>query len=189
MAKPNTAVFDAEYRRRASVVPVGRLQVAHMIRAHYLGKWPGVVVATLGLLIDGRPMGVIVFALPPRETEVRYGNPVWELARLWVDDSLPQNAETFFIARALKHLKRQHPKVRAVVSYADPSVGHEGTIYRAANFQQDGRTDEGRKTPRCDYVDPLSGKKYSRKKHIPPGLEVERVPRVSKARYVYWVRP
>jgi hypothetical protein len=71
------------------------------------------------------------------------------------------------------------------VSYADPSVGHVGTVYKASNWMADGRTDDERKSPRCDYVDANTGKKYSRKSHIPAGAKVQRVPRVSKFRFVY----
>ena len=72
-----------------------------------------------------------------------------------------------------------------LVSYADPSVGHSGTIYRAANWVQDGRTDQERKTPRFDYADAITGKKYSRKGHVPNGIEIKRIPRVSKNRFIY----
>jgi len=61
-------------------------------------------------------VGVIVFALPPRETMQRYG----------VD---------------IKFIRSNHPQVDALVSYADPSAGHSGTIYRAANWESDGHTD------------------------------------------------
>jgi hypothetical protein len=73
--------------------------------------------------------------------------------------------------------------VKALVSYADPSHGHSGTIYRAANWQQDGRTDQERKTPRFDYG--VGEKIYSRRSHVPEGVAVLRIPRVSKFRYVY----
>jgi len=72
-----------------------------------------------------------------------------------------------------------------LVSYADPSAGHSGVIYRAANWKSDGRTDDDRKTPRFDYADANSGKKYSRASHIPIGTDIKRVPRVSKWRFIY----
>lgn len=154
-----------------------------MIRRHYIGKWPGVVVATLGLFCEDEPCGVIVFALPPAQTFVRYGGLTWELARLWVDDSEPTNTESWFIARAVRYVQRFHRDVVALVSYADPRQGHTGVIYRAANWTADGMTDEERKTPKFDYA--ALGRMFSRRAHVPDGLEVERVPRTSKHRYVY----
>jgi hypothetical protein len=127
---------------------------------------------------------MIVFALPPREVHKRYGGTTWELARLYLLDSLPANAETYVIGAALRYIRNERPEVRFIVSYADPSVNHSGTIYRAANFRSDGRTDDERKTPRFDYIDAVTGKHYSRRGHVPDGTVLTRKPRVSKFRYV-----
>lgn len=165
-----------------SVRRAERSEVQEMIKAHYLGKWPGVVTLTIALCRDDIAVGVAVFALPPRETSRRYGGHTWELARLWVRDEEPRNTETWFLSRCVKIVKRDRPDVKYLVSYADPSVGHIGTIYKAANWKGDGRTDEGRKTPRCDYE--CDGRRYSRRSHVPEGRLVTRVPRISKARFV-----
>lgn len=176
--------FDATWRRRVEVRSCERSDVDGCIRRHYLHKWPGVNVATFGMFIDGINVGALVFSLPPRETEKRFGGATWELSRLWLVDELPCNAETWFIAQCVRLVKRQRPDVQFLVSYADPSAGHSGVIYRAANWRFDGMTDEGRKTPRCDYD--WNGKRYSRRGHIPAdAVGVTRVPRVSKYRFVY----
>ena len=157
-------------------------EIGWMLHRHYLGKWPGVATALVALCRCDRPVGCIVFAEAPRETSKRYGGFTWELARLWVDDAEPRNTESWFIARAVRLVRRNCPKVKFLVSYADPSVGHQGIVYRASNWRYDGHSDADRKTPRFDYV--CNGKRYSRRAHVPTGLPVERVPRVSKARYV-----
>lgn len=76
---------------------------------------------------------------------------VLSLARLWLHDDLPHNSETVVIAKALKLVQHRwlevHPPrfldepyhVRRIISYADTRY-HRGTIYRAANFREDGRT-------------------------------------------------
>lgn len=135
-----------------------------------------------------RWLGIIVYALPPRETTKRYGGETWELARLWIDDSVPKNAETYLIAQGTRFIQRHRKDVEMLVSYADPSVGHTGIIYKAANWISDGRTDQERKTPRFDYVDTRTGKHYSRQGHLPEGAIVAHVPRVSKFRYVYYLK-
>jgi hypothetical protein len=183
--KYNGPVFDATWRAACRIEPVTRATVDDMIKKHYIGKWPGVCVLILALLRGSEKLGVIVFALPPRETSKRYGGETWELARLWLHDSVPQNAETFLIGKAIKYIRRHHTQVRILVSYADPSAGHAGTIYKAANWVADGRTDQERKTPRFDYADAVTGKKYSRRGHVPPDTEIKRVPRVSKHRFFY----
>ena len=75
--------------------------------------------------------------------------------------------------------------MHCLLSYADPSAGHAGTIYKAANWKQDGRTDDERKSPRCDYYDARTGKKYGRRGNMPADAVIERRPRVSKWRFVY----
>lgn len=157
---------------------------SEMLKRHYLGKWPKVVVLTLLLVDSSVPVGVCVFALPPRETSKRYGCTAWELARLWVDDSMPKNTETWFISRAVKFIQKNFREVGVIVSYADPSKGHRGTIYRAGSWIEDGKTDQDRKTPRFDYE--ANGRVYSRRKHVPPGAHITRKPRVSKHRFIYW---
>lgn len=185
--KPDGAVFDSSWRARCTVERVARADVAQMIQKHYIGRWPGVCVLILALKHLRVPVGVIVFALPPRETAKRYGGVTWELARLWVCDTVPKNAETYLISRAVRYIKRHHREVHALVSYADPSAGHSGVIYRASNWTSDGRTDDNRKTPRFDYAD-STGKKYSRRSHVPDGTTIIRIPRVSKYRFVLKLR-
>lgn len=183
--KPNCPIFDSSWRTTCSIVPASRHDTDTMIRQHYIGKWPGVCVLILAMKRDAELLGVIVFALLPRETSKRYGGETWELARLWLQDHVPQNAETWLIARAVRYVKRNFTAVKVLVSYADPSAGHAGTIYKAANWTLDGRTDQERKTPRFDYVDAHTGKKYSRRGHVPKGIEIKRVPRISKHRFIY----
>ena len=163
-----------------------RMDIDKLVRQHYLACWPGVVMDMFSLLGEGGvPIGAIVYSLPPRETCKRYGVDVWELARLYVIDGTPKNTESWFIARTVRMVRGP----MALVSYADPSAGHTGTIYRAANWIADGRTDDDRKTPRFDYgvsVDGVS-RIYSRRGHVPDGAEIVRIPRVSKPRFVYWL--
>lgn len=146
----------------------------------------------LGLLSEDQSayIGVVVFALPPRETAKRYGVSVaWELARLFIEDGTPKNTETWFMSRAIGWIKCQRPEVELLVSYADPSRGHTGVIYKAGNWIGDGRTDQERKTPRFDYRS--GAKMFSRRSHVlegPAFAPIERVPRISKHRFIYWMK-
>lgn len=181
--------FDASWRAACRVEVCKREDINSFIQQHYIGRWPGVVVLILGLRHNGRLRGGIVFALPPRETAKRYGGVTWELARLWIEDGVPTNAESWLIAQAVRHIRKTRPEVQTLVSYADPSVGHTGQVYKAANWIADGRTDDERKTPRFDYADAATGKKYSRRGHVPEGVTIKRVPRISKHRFLYRVQP
>lgn len=54
---------------------------------------------------------------------------VLELVRLWVADTAPKNSESYFIANTIRLLDKE-----IIVSFADISQGHIGTIYQACNF-------------------------------------------------------
>lgn len=66
-----------------------------------------------------------------------------ELRRLVCIDETPKNTESFFIGVTLRWLKK-NTTVKKVISYADPSFGHTGVIYRASNFEHIGYTSSGR---------------------------------------------
>lgn len=108
---------------------------------------------------DGSPNGFIMFAsihYTKLKKEFGYeGLPTkWQvlsLARLWLHDDLPKNSATVVISKALKLVQARwlevHPPrfpdepyhILKVISYADTGY-HKGTIYRAANFREYGRT-------------------------------------------------
>jgi hypothetical protein len=173
-----------ELKSRCEVTRTSHDTIDVIIRErHYLKKWPAIVMARYALWMDCLVMGACVFSLPPRETDIRYGGKTFELSRLWCDDALPRNTESWFIARCIALIKHDAPSVKFLVSYADPSQGHNGTIYLAANWIFDGKTDSDRKTPRFDYV--ANGKRYQRRSHVPEGDDVQRIARISKNRFVY----
>lgn len=188
MSRPPGPVFDAGWRHRSTVRVISLADAMPMILRHYLGRRPGVVLLSLGLFIDGEMRGVCIFADAPKQASTRYGGKTIELARLFIEDGVPTNAESFFMAAGLREAKRRLPKVYWVITYADPSVGHTGAIYRASNWFPDGHTDDYRASARFDYVDAATGKVYARAGHVPRGAVIERRPRVSKARFAYRLR-
>lgn len=54
---------------------------------------------------------------------------VYELNRLWVDDDVPKNGESFLIGNSIKKLDKE-----IIVSFADTSRNHIGYVYQATNF-------------------------------------------------------
>jgi hypothetical protein len=108
---------------------------------------------------DGTPNGFIIFAsIHYTRLNGEFGYPglptkwqVLSLARLWLHNDLPRNSETCVIAKAIKLVQKRwldvHPPkfldqpyhVVKIISYADTRY-HDGTIYRAANFRETGRT-------------------------------------------------
>jgi hypothetical protein len=67
-----------------------------------------------------------------------------ELSRLWAPDGHEPNELTQAIATACSALRRDCPDVEAVVSFADPNVGHHGGVYQAASWLYVGSSEETR---------------------------------------------
>lgn len=62
-----------------------------------------------------------------------------ELRRMACIDELPKNTESWFLGKCIWWLK-MNTDIERVISYSDKSVGHKGTIYKAANFSLIGET-------------------------------------------------
>lgn len=90
----------------------------------------------------------VVFSIPANKNISRWllgvDNAVWELSRLWAPDGHDPNLLTRAISAAISAFKRENPKVRALVSYADPNAGHRGGVYRAASWIFAGQCEENR---------------------------------------------
>ena len=121
-----------------------------VVAFHYLHRKPAITYA-FGLAVGDTTMGVVTFGVPPsRQLQISAcpSSPehVIELNRLWVSDDCERNTESWFLSRALAFL----PPLIAV-SYADTARGHQGIVYRAANFRYAGWSDMDRVTPKFDY--------------------------------------
>lgn len=153
-----------------------------VIKNHYLHRKPPISFA-FGLYYRGKLVGVCTFGTPPSrhlQKGVCPANPslVIELNRLWVDDAMPRNTESWFVSRCLKYLP-----ARIVVSYADTKYGHNGYMYRACNWHFGNLTDAERKTPRYDYIVPgMHTREAFRSGHGRKSMKVRRLPK-----WRYWI--
>lgn len=109
-----------------------------VIGIHYAKRWPSISYA-FGLIDDGKLVGVVTYGTPPSST-LRRGvagdenaSRILELNRLCLLNN-KKNESSFLISKSLKML----PKGMIVVSFADTSQGHVGTVYQAANFTYHG---------------------------------------------------
>lgn len=66
-----------------------------------------------------------------------------ELRRLCCIDDTPKNTESYFIGFTLRWLKK-NTQFKKVISYADQTYNHNGTIYKASNFKHLGMTNKGK---------------------------------------------
>ena len=104
---------------------------------HYLHTLPGGTAMAFGVLLGGRLLGALTLGAGPtnayRLVEGASPRHCIALTRLWLSEELPPNAESRVIGIVLRNLAR-HTDLKFVVSYADPSQGHVGTIYQASNW-------------------------------------------------------
>lgn len=84
---------------------------------------------------SGELVGVVMYGVSASST-LRRGiagddeaQNVYELTRLWIDDSAPKNSESFLIGNSIRQLDKE-----IVVSFADASQNHVGIVYQATNF-------------------------------------------------------
>ena len=103
--------------------------------------------------------GVAMWLPPTRVAAESVDKANWKrvlsLSRLAIEPGVPTNACSFLLSRS-ERLIRQHGEWLSLVTYADESQGHTGTIYRAANWTYVGRTPA---TPR--WIDPKSGRQVA----------------------------
>jgi len=125
-----------------AVKRVTRQEVRDFIETwHYSKSINGCIADFCYALIDndGEMKGAMFYGRMAMTNQwKRFGDSeseVIELRRLCCVDETPKNAESFFIGRSLKLLRKEWGK-GLVVSYADKEYGHGGVIYKASNFKQ-----------------------------------------------------
>ena len=109
-----------------------------VIEKHYLHRAAPCSFA-FGLFREGvffpELVGVVVYGTPSSSALRKgicgeeYENDVIELTRLWIDDTVPKNGESFLIGNTLNLVDKD-----IIVSYSEIEEGHIGTVYQATNF-------------------------------------------------------
>ena len=108
-----------------------------VVEKHYLHRKAPCSIA-FGLFHFEDPLtclGVVVYGTPA-SSSLRKGlcgeehvENVYELTRLWVDDTVPKNGESFLIGNTLRKLDKE-----IIVSFADTEQNHLGIVYQATNW-------------------------------------------------------
>jgi transposase len=106
---------------------------------HYIGSTP-INKYVFKATKDGELVAVAVFSHPSRnEQRKKYGENVLELSR-YCSNEHGTNLGSWFLGKCLRYVKE-----RPIVTYADITrypgkPGHDGTLYKAANFKWVGKT-------------------------------------------------
>lgn len=144
-----------------------------------------------------RLVGVVIYGSPASHSlceslcgfDERYN--IYELTRLYVDDGLPRNLESYLVGNTIKMLDKE-----IIVSYSDTEYNHVGIIYQATNFYYTGIT----KSNSADFegIDELGNRLHNKslydkygdiegiRKAIENGANIYTKQRSKKHRYVYF---
>ena len=170
---------------------------------HYLATPPTNTQSYLGIFYNNELIGTITYGYPtgpPAYKAIAKNNGVsiltpqnvFELTRLYIKDVGVKNMESSVISKANDIINKNFPNVKAIVTYADPSQGHVGTIYQATNAVYQGKgantkqfkdTTSGRLLRGRDLKTKFGTSKS--KEILAAGHPVEKVDVSGKMRYVY----
>ena len=115
---------------------------------HYSHNMSGVMSNyCFKIVLNDTLIGAMVFGkLGMAGVWKKYGNnqdEVIELRRLVCIDDTPKNTESWFIGNSLRWLQK-NTNIKKVISYADATYNHMGTIYKASNFKLLGMTSKSK---------------------------------------------
>ena len=96
----------------------------------------GGISQCFAMLLKGELVGGSVLGKPRHEN--KYKNCI-DIRRMACLDQSPHNSESWFLGSIIKYLI-SNTDYDTVLSYSDLTQGHIGTIYKATNFVESGRT-------------------------------------------------
>lgn len=109
-------------------------------RCHYAQGAPNTGVYRHGLFRDDwsdKLMGVAIWLPPTKPAALSVAPEHWRgvlgLSRFVLDPSVPFNGASFLLGRSMRRIDRGRWPV--LLTYADTSEGHIGTIYKATNWE------------------------------------------------------
>jgi len=144
-----------------------------IVEKHYLKRKCPCSIA-FGLYEESELVGVIVFGKPASYTLCNgiagkdESKNVVEFSRLWVDDKMPKNTESWFVSRALKQCGFD-----IVVSFADTEQGHVGYIYQATNWLYCGESKKQKYFRLKSKSENSGGTEYRRRERMPKSKIIE----------------
>jgi hypothetical protein len=113
-------------------------------RFHYKGGHMGGGISfCLALINNNEIVGGMVLGKPRHEKKYSEKGKIIEIRRMACLDECPKNTESYFLSKAIWYTKK-NTDIKNILSYSDKSVGHIGTIYKAANFKLLGETKESK---------------------------------------------
>lgn len=142
-------------RSRFEVAPIAEADARALVAAHHYARTSPPSRLRYGLFEAAQLVGAALLSVPPQDSvltnvfpELAPREESLELGRLVLLDSVPANAESYFLARVWE--LAAGADVRGVVSFSDPlpraaedgravAPGHIGIVYQASNALYLGR--------------------------------------------------
>ena len=87
----------------------------------------------IGVACYGFPVGRRVIGSIFSEDILQTRN-LLEWTSLFVHDGYGKNIESYVISQTFKWIRENAPRIKVLVSYADPEQNHDGAIYQATNW-------------------------------------------------------
>ena len=194
-AGPGASPRTALHQLRVVAIPISIAKKV-MSRNHYLHSIPGGTSLAFGVFMGGRLVGAVILGAGSvngyRLVDGADRGDCLTLTRLWLADELPSNSESRVLG-IIKRSLRRHTDVKFLVTYADPSHGHVGTIYQATGWLYTGLSQP---TPLYDVGDGRArhsrtfSQEYGTRstRHLAlEGVEVRQLPVTPKHRYVLFL--
>lgn len=115
--------------------------IRHLFETYHYkgGHMGGGITVCLGAWYKGNCLAGVVVGKPRHDKKYSKEVECVELRRMACVEELPKNSESWMLSGVVKWLKK-NTAIEKVISYSDKSVGHVGTIYKAANFKCIGET-------------------------------------------------
>lgn len=126
--------------KEASFVRCGSAEASSLLKSfHYIGAGRS-AKAFFGAMVSDELVAVCKFSRPVRkETATSMGmryDQVLELDRLCIrPERRKRNLASWLISRSSSAVFDEYPEVECLVSFADLTFGHSGTVYRAAGWK------------------------------------------------------
>ncbi len=156
-------------------------------RWHYSKTLPMNKINYIGVWENGQFIGVIIFGLGASPSLGKpYGLEMFafaELTRVALHSHISPVSRILSIATRMLHKK--NPRLRLLISFADPFHLHNGGIYQATNWIFNGRTSPSEMLQiDGNYVDPrrYNGHGHNRRRSVPKNAIRVKVP--GKYRYL-----
>jgi hypothetical protein len=169
-----------------------------LVREHYLHSLPGGTKLGFGIFKGSQLKGAMTFGVGPKNAYLMVDevepHACVTLTRFWLSDDLPHNSASSILGVIFRALKK-HTELKFIVSYADPSQGHLGTIYQATNWVYTGLSqpmsmyDFGDGVLRHSRSVAHGFGTHSLEYFKTHGVDIVAVPQAPKHRYLYFLDP